>query len=43
MMNYTKILVLPVLSLTIDCNKDNGEPPQETMYFPPNTGSIGIA
>lgn len=38
-MNYTKLLLLLILPLSIGCNKDNGEPSEETMYFPPNTGS----
>jgi CubicO group peptidase (beta-lactamase class C family) len=39
MMNYTRLILLIVLSLSIGCNKDDGEPSEETMYFPPNTGS----
>jgi len=38
-MKYTSLLVLLVLSLSIGCKKDNGEPSEETMYFPPITGS----
>ena len=40
MMNYSRLLLLLVLSLSIGCNKETGETPEETMYFPPNTGSI---